>query len=163
MNLVIKTAEGLGLRKESVNEILKMADEGATVPFMARYRKERTGNLDEVQIRNVLDTAEKLRDMEKRKQTILKTIESQGKLTEELRNQIMAIQDSTALEDLYLPYKPRKKTRGMAAREKGLQPLADLIKKNTPLEKIEKTRYFGSENQADSWEEALSGGFGYSG
>ncbi len=157
MNLVIKTAEDLGLRKESVNEILKMADEGATVPFMARYRKERTGNLDEVQIRNVLETAEKLREMEKRKQTILKTIESQGKLTDELKRQIMSIQDSTALEDLYLPYKPRKKTRGMAAREKGLQPLADLIRKNTPLDKIEKSAYFGSENQAGSWEEALSG------
>ncbi|OQY35068.1 MAG: RNA-binding transcriptional accessory protein [Spirochaetaceae bacterium 4572_59] len=157
MNLIIQTATELNLRKESVSEILKMADEGATVPFMARYRKERTGNLDEVQIRDILECAEKIRELDKRKQTILKTIESQGKLSDELKKQIEGIQDATVLEDLYLPYKPRKKTRGMTAREKGLQPLADLIRKNTPLEKINHSDWFGGDGQVDSWEGALKG------
>ena len=158
MKLIETITDELNLRQQAVREVLKMAeDEGATVPFMARYRKERTGTLDEVQIRAILERAEKIRELDKRKKTVLKTIESQGKLTEELKIQIEGIQDPVALEDLYLPYKPRKKTRGMAAREKGLQPLADLIRKNTPYESIDKSLWFGGDGQADSWEDALQG------
>ncbi len=157
MTLAEQIASELKLNTKAVREILTMVSEGATVPFMARYRKERTGNLDEVQIQSVLTRAEKIEELEKRKATILKTIESQGQLTEELKARILSIQDPVALEDLYLPYKPKKKTRGMAAREKGLQPLADLIRNNTPPEKLNQKEWYGGKDQAESWEEALQG------
>ena len=157
MTLPEQIASELKLNAKAVREILTMAKEGATVPFMARYRKERTGNLDEVQIQNVLTKAEKIEELDKRKTTVLKTIDSQGQLTEELKERILAILDPVALEDLYLPFKPKKKTRGMAAREKGLQPLADLVKNNTPADKLNKNDWFGGKDQAASWEEALQG------
>ena len=157
MTLPEQIASELKLNAKAVREILTMAKEGATFPFMARYRKERTGNLDEVQIQNVLTKAEKIEELDKRKTTVLKTIDSQGQLTEELKERILAILDPVALEDLYLPFKPKKKTRGMAAREKGLQPLADLVKNNTPADKLNKNDWFGGKDQAASWEEALQG------
>jgi len=157
MNLIKQTALELGLKEGPVGQVLQMADEGATVPFMARYRKERTGNMDEVRIQDILDTAERIRELEKRKNTILKTIESQGKLTPELEKQIRETRDPAFLEDLYLPYKPKKRTRGMIAREKGLEPLADLISRNMPAEKIDRSAWFGKDGQAADWDEALKG------
>ena len=109
-------AKELALPVESVSATIALLDEGATVPFVARYRKERTGSLDEEQIRAVRDRAAYLRKLDERKETILKNVEQQGKLTEELRAAILACTKRVELEDLYLPYKPRKRTRASAAR-----------------------------------------------
>lgn len=114
----------LGLRPQQVENTLKLLDDGATVPFISRYRKEATGNLDEVQIGNIAQSYNKLKETAARKETIIKTIEEQGKLTPELRSEIDNTWDSTRLEDLYQPYKPKRKTRATKAREAGLEPLA---------------------------------------
>lgn len=114
----------LELQAFQVNNTLELFGEGATVPFIARYRKERTGLLDEVQIRNIRDRFDYIKELEERRAAILKSIEEQGKLTAELKEKIEACLVKQELEDLYLPYKPKRKTKGMAAREKGLEPLA---------------------------------------
>lgn len=114
----------LGLRPQQVENTLKLLDDGATVPFISRYRKEATGNLDEVQIGDIAQSYTKLKETAARKETIIKTIEEQGKLTPELRSEIDNTWDSTRLEDLYQPYKPKRKTRATKAREAGLEPLA---------------------------------------
>lgn len=117
----------LSLTNRQVRTTIELLDEGATVPFISRYRKELTGSLDEVQITAIRDRIQQLRDLDKRRETILKSIEGQGKLTPELEQQIKSVDTMTALEDIYLPYKPKRKTRASVAREKGLQPLADLL------------------------------------
>ncbi|MFR5960387.1 MAG: Tex-like N-terminal domain-containing protein [Bacteroides stercoris] len=104
-----------------------MLDDGATIPFISRYRKEMTGGLDEVQIESIRTHYEKLKETAKRKETIVATIREQGKMTPELQKRIDDTWDSTALEDIYLPYKPKRKTRAEAARQKGLEPLATLL------------------------------------
>ncbi|MGN0029026.1 MAG: Tex family protein [Marinilabiliaceae bacterium] len=114
----------LGLRPQQVENTIKLLDDGATVPFISRYRKEATGNLDEVQIGNIAQSYTKLKETAARKETIIKTIEEQGKLTPELRSEIDNTWDPTRLEDLYQPYKPKRKTRATKAREAGLEPLA---------------------------------------
>lgn len=114
----------LGLRQTQVLNTIKLLDDGATVPFISRYRKEATGNLDEVVVGNIADRYAKLKEIAARKETIIAQIEQQGKLTDELRNQIEETWDSTRLEDLYQPYKPKRKTRATKARELGLEPLA---------------------------------------
>ena len=120
-------ASQLSLAEKSVENTLQLLDEGCTIPFISRYRKEKTGNLDEVQIEAIAQAGEKLKEMAKRKETILKTIDEQGKLTDELRKRIEACWDATELEDIYLPYKPKRRTRAQVAREHGLEPLAQLI------------------------------------
>ena len=120
-------AEALSLREGAVANTMTLLDEGATIPFIARYRKERTGGLDEVQIGHISDHYERLRELAKRKETILKTINEQGKLTEELQRRIEATWNATELEDLYMPFKPRRRTRAQVAREQGLEPLAQII------------------------------------
>jgi uncharacterized protein len=122
-----KTAEKLGLNIRQVTNIFQLQSEGATIPFMARYRKEATGNLDEVVIANVTEEIKYFTELDKRKETVLKTIEGLGKLTPELKQRIEHTFDATELEDIYLPYKPKRKTRATQAIEKGLQPLAELI------------------------------------
>ena len=117
----------LQLPSRQVEATLDLLAEGCTIPFIARYRKERTGGLDEVQIAAINDLNNKLSELQKRKETILRTIGEQGKLTEALRQSIERSWDATELEDLYLPYKPRRRTRAQMAREKGLEPLATLI------------------------------------
>jgi len=114
----------LGLQAFQVSNTLELFNEGATVPFIARYRKEKTGLLDEVQIRNIRDRFDYIKELEGRRAAILKSIEEQGKLSEELKEKIEACLVKQELEDLYLPYKPKRKTKGMAAKEKGLEPLA---------------------------------------
>jgi uncharacterized protein len=114
----------LNLQQFQVGNALELFAEGATIPFIARYRKERTGLLDEVQIRNIRDRFDYITEIEERKNTILKSIEEQGKLTDELKEKIEACLVKQELEDLYMPYKPKRKTKGMVAREKGLEPLA---------------------------------------
>src|SRR5438105_10911967 len=120
-------AAELGIGAPQVESVVQLADGGNTVPFITRYRKERTGNLDEEQIRAVLARVTAWRQLAERATTILRLIEAQGKLTDELRRQINAADSLKRLEDLYLPYKPRKQTRASAARERGLEPLADAI------------------------------------
>ncbi len=117
-------ASQLNLRPTQVQNTIKLLDDGATVPFISRYRKEVTGNLDEVAIGDIEQAYEKLKEIESRKETIISTIDAQGKLTPELRKQIDESWDATRLEDLYQPYKPKRKTRAAKARELGLEPLA---------------------------------------
>ena len=114
----------LSLPLKSVSAVLTLLDEGCTIPFISRYRKERTGNLDEVQITNISELNDRLKELGKRKETILKTIREQEKLTAELEAKIWSCMDSTELEDIYLPYKPKRRTRAQIAREQGLEPLA---------------------------------------
>ncbi len=120
-------ATALGIAVHQVDNTLSLLAGGATIPFISRYRKEVTGGLDEVQIGEIKDRNDKLCELAKRKETILSTIEEQGKLTDELRQRIEQSWDATELEDLYLPYKPKRKTRAEAARQKGLEPLATLL------------------------------------
>lgn len=118
----------MGIGASQVDATLGLLDEGCTIPFISRYRKEATGNLDEVQVAAISDLNGKLKELQKRKDTILKTIEAQGKLTDELRQRINTCWNATELEDLYLPYKPRCRTRAQIAREQGLEPLALAIR-----------------------------------
>ena len=117
----------LHLQEHAVENTLKLLDEGCTIPFISRYRKERTGGLDEVQITAISDRAERLKEIQKRKETILKTINEQGKMTAELQQRIQDCWETTTLEDIYLPYKPKRRTRAQVAREQGLEPLATLL------------------------------------
>lgn len=153
-------ANELSLKPKQINTVAEFLDDGATVPFLARYRQEATGGLDEEQIRNVRDKLEFHRTLEDRKQTILKTIDEQDKLTEELEKKIKACTDLNTLEDLYLPYKPKRRTKGDMAKEKGLEPLADLIwaqelEKGDPMEHAAK--FIDEEKEVESAEDALEG------
>ena len=117
-------SHSLSLPLQSVSAVLTLLSEGCTIPFISRYRKERTGGLDEVQITDISELYDRLKELGKRKETILKTIREQEKLTPELEAKILACMDSTELEDIYLPYKPKRRTRAQIAREQGLEPLA---------------------------------------
>ena len=128
MNAITKIiAQQLHLPETGVENTIALLDLGCTIPFIARYRKERTGNLNEVQIGQIADAYDKLKELEKRKETILKTIGEQGKLTDELEKRIKDCWEAIVLEDLYLPYKPKRRTRAQVAREQGLEPLATLL------------------------------------
>ena len=149
-------ASALKLPEHRVNNTLKLLTEGATIPFISRYRKEVTGGLDEVQIGDIHARYEKLCETEKRKATILSTIEEQGKLTEELRRRIDDCWDNTELEDIYLPYKPKRKTRAEVARQRGLEPLAALLllqRENNPA--LQARKFIKGEVKDE--EEALKG------
>src|ERR1700760_2752906 len=122
-----KIAEKLNFSLKQVNNIFGLQAEGATIPFMARYRKEATGNMDEVQINDVVEQIKYFSELDKRKETVLKTIEGLGKLSPELKGRIDNCYDATELEDIYLPYKPKRKTRATTAIEKGLEPLAKFV------------------------------------
>jgi uncharacterized protein len=146
-----------------IENALKLREEGGTLPFIARYRKEQTGTMDENQLRDMFDRADYLEELEKRKEAILKSIEEQGKLTEELRLKIENCLVKNELEDLYLPYKPKRRTRATIAKEKGLEPLAVFIKEaNTPESpKIDltlaATDYISIEKGVETAEDALAG------
>ena len=127
-------SHSLSLPLQSVSAVLTLLNEGCTIPFISRYRKERTGGLDEVQITDISELYDRLKELGKRKETILKTIREQEKLTPELEARIRACMDSTELEDIYLPYKPKRRTRAQIAREQGLEPLALAI-----MEEAQKT------------------------
>src|SRR2546421_11537374 len=122
-----RIAQDLQIRKVQVEAVVQLLDEGNTIPFITRYRKERTGGLDEEVLRTIQERVALLRQLADRKKTVLKSIEGQGKLTDELRAAILAADNPKRLEDLYLPYKPKKRTLASAAREKGLEPLAQAI------------------------------------
>ena len=149
-------AKEMGLKSWQVKAVLKLLQEGATLPFIARYRKEATGNLDELQVGEIKDRAEKAEALEKRREFILAQIEELGKLTPELRKQILEAIDMQTLEDLYLPYKARRKTRADIAREKGLEPLARLIYDQRDPRAMQKVRDFVGDAVATE-EDALQG------
>lgn len=158
-NPLAQLVSELQLPLASVSAVISLLDEGNTIPFIARYRKEATGNLDEVQIRAIQERMNYLNEMEDRRQTILTSIESQGKMTDELREQIMAASTKNALEDLYLPYKPKRRTRAQIAREKGLTALAEKIllqpMKEDPF--VEAAAFVDVEKGVADVEEALAG------
>ena len=128
-----RIAEELGIRPQQVSAAVALLDEGATVPFIARYRKEVTGELDDSQLRTLEERLRYLREMEDRRESILKSIDEQGKLTDELKKDILAADTKTRLEDLYLPYKKKRRTKGQIAIEAGLEPLADALMNNPDL------------------------------
>ncbi len=151
-----KIAEKLSFSLKQVNNIFDLQAEGATIPFMARYRKEATGNMDEVQINDVVEQIKYFTELEKRKETVLKTIEGLGKLTPELKGRIEDCYDATILEDIYLPYKPKRKTRATTAIEKGLEPLAKFLFEQEGGDPVEEAGKFINEQVKDT-KEALQG------
>ena len=120
-------ASTLNIKESQVSKTVDLLESGATIPFISRYRKEVTGGLDEVQITAIKEQNDKLNELVKRRETILKSIEEQEKLTPELRNRIENCWNPSELEDIYLPYKPKRQTRAEIARKKGLEPLANII------------------------------------
>ena len=152
-------ASATGISEKQVGGTVALLEEGCTIPFISRYRKEVTGALDEVQVASISDHLEKLKEIEKRKETVLKTIEEQGKLTDELRRRIENSWDSTEIEDIYLPYKPKRKTRAEAARQKGLEPLAAFLMLQNPNADIDKKvkEFVCAEKGVSSAEEAIQG------
>lgn len=149
-------ASALKIAEKQVNNTLGLLNDGATIPFISRYRKEVTGGLDEVQIGNIKEQYDKLCELEKRKNTVLETIEEQGKLSDELKKRITVCWDSTELEDIYLPYKPKRKTRAEVARQKGLEPLAMTIMMQRETDIVSKARLFVKGDVKDE-EDALKG------
>ena len=156
--LIFKAADNLQLQTKNVAATVKLLDEGATIPFISRYRKEMTGSLDEVRIKNIRDEIEKLRAIENRRESILKSIHEQGKLSEELKEKILAAESMMQLEDLYLPYKPKRRTKATMAREKGLEPLAlkILTQENFEVQSAA-LEFVDSEKGVNTAEEALAG------
>src|SRR5579872_2882217 len=151
-----KIAEKLNFSLKQVNNIFDLQADGATIPFMARYRKEATGNMDEVQINDVVEQIRYFADLDKRKETVLKTIEGLGKLTPGLRERIGRCYDATELEDIYLPYKPKRKTKAAAAVEKGLRPLAEILFRQDAADPEQEAAKFVNDTVRDT-AEALQG------
>ncbi len=149
----------LNLQSQQVISTIALLDEGGTVPFIARYRKEATGLLDEVAIMQIRDRLEQLRELDKRRETILKSLEDQEVLSDELREKVAAAQSLSALEDIYLPYRPKRRTRATIAREKGLAPLADLLFKQdeTTYPDTEAAVFIDKEKEVTCVEDALAG------
>ena len=149
-------AETLSLNMHQVENTIELLESGATVPFISRYRKEKTGSLDEVQIAQIKEKSEKFEELEKRKATILTTIDEQGKLTPQLKSQIENCYSSTELEDIYLPFKPKKKTRASLAKERGLESLAKILIKQFEKDPEEKAYSFINQD-VETTEDALAG------
>ena len=159
MDINQKITEELGVKKWQVDAAVKLIDEGNTIPFIARYRKEATGTLDDEQLRTLHERLTYLRGLEEKKEQVLGSIEEQGKLTEELRTRILAADTMVAVEDLYRPYRPKRRTRASIAREKGLEPLAALItlqKAERPVEELA-LDYVDEEKGVASAADAVSG------
>ena len=159
MDIIATIAAELGVRKNQVDAAVKLIDEGNTIPFIARYRKEATGALNDEQLRNLFERLNYLRNLEEKKQQVLATIEEQGKLTPELRQQILDAQTLVVVEDLYRPYRPKRRTRAPVAKEKGLEPLANMLllqmTKKPMLE--EAVAFVNAEKEVATAEEALAG------
>ena len=159
MDIAKKIAEELEVKKTQVDAAIKLIDEGNTIPFIARYRKEATGALNDEQLRNLFERLNYLRNLEERKATILTSIQEQGKLTEELHKQILDAETMVLLEDLYRPYKPKRRTRATIAKEKGLEPLAELIFAQEFSGDLteEASKYISEEKEVKTAEDALAG------
>ena len=159
MDIINKIAEELGIRRQQAEAAVKLIDEGYTIPFIARYRKEVTGSLNDEVLRNLYDRLNYLRNLEEKKQQVLASIEEQGKLTAELKDQILSAETLVVVEDLYRPYRPKRRTRATIAKEKGLEPLANIITlqmTTTPLEK-EAEAFLDEQKEVNTVEEAIAG------
>lgn len=159
MDIIAKLAEELQIKRGQAEAAVKLIDEGNTIPFIARYRKEATGALSDEILRNLFDRLTYLRNLEDKKQTVLASIEEQGKLTEELKAQILAAETQVAVDDLYRPYRPKRRTRAIIAKEKGLEPLANIIMLQmlkTPLVE-EAANYINEEKEVLTAEDAIAG------
>ncbi len=155
---IIKIAAELKLKEKQVRAAAQLLDEGATVPFIARYRKEVTGELDEVNIIDIRDRREQLHELDKRREAILKSLEDQGNLTDELEAKVLAAGTLALLEDIYLPYRPKRRTRGMMAKEKGLEPLAEKIFEQGDIDpRAEVVTFIDPEKGVEKIEDALAG------
>lgn len=156
--IAARIASELNVADKQTEAAIALLDEGATVPFIARYRKEKTGGLDDTQLRNLEERLRYLRELEDRRATILSSIDEQGKLTEELREQIEAAETKTSLEDLYLPYKPKRRTKAQIAREAGLEPLAELLFSDPSHDpETEAQKFLNEEHNINSSKDALDG------
>ena len=160
MDIIKTLAKELDKKEEHVQNVVNLLDEGNTVPFIARYRKEMHGTMDDQTIRTLADRLQYLRNLEARKKEVLSSIEAQGKLTDELKARIEAAETLAAVEDEYRPYKQKRRTRAMIAREKGLEPLAALLfaqEKDTPAPEVAAKDYIDEEKGVNTVEEALQG------
>ncbi len=159
MDIAEKIAQELSIARWQAEAVIKLIDEGNTIPFIARYRKEAHGSLDDEQIRNLNERLLYLRNLEEKKEQVLASIEEQGKLTEELRKQITEAQTQVVVDDLYRPYRPKRRTRATIAKEKGLDGLADIIMAQETSESIEEiaASYISEEKEVKSVEEAIEG------
>ena len=155
---IVKIAAELKLREKQVLATARLLDDGATVPFIARYRKEATGELDEVNIITIRDRLEQLYELDKRRESILKSLEDQGNLTDDLKVNVETAETLAVLEDIYLPYRPKRRTRAMMAKEKGLEPLANKIFEQGDIDPhAEAAAFVDSEKGVDNIEDALAG------
>ncbi|MBP5198127.1 MAG: RNA-binding transcriptional accessory protein [Lachnospiraceae bacterium] len=159
MDIILALKEELKVEKWQVEAAVKLIDEGNTIPFISRYRKEVTGSLNDEQLRNLFERLTYLRNLEEKKEQVLKSIEEQGLLTDELKKKIAEAQTMVLVEDLYRPYRPKRKTRASVAKEKGLQPLADFILEQNATEdlNIEAAKYISEEKEVKTAADALSG------
>ncbi len=159
MDIILKIKEELNVEKWQVEAAVKLIDEGNTIPFISRYRKEVTGSLNDEQLRNLGERLNYLRNLEEKKAQVIGSIEEQGKLTEELRKKIEEAQTLVVVEDLYRPYRPKKKTRASVAKEKGLEGLAEYILAQDAAEEIEKeaAKYISEEKEVADEKQAISG------
>jgi uncharacterized protein len=155
---ILKIADELNITAKQVCAVAGLLAENATVPFIARYRKEATGSLDEVAITNIRDRLEQLAELDKRRKAILESLEKQGNLTAELKDKVMAAETMAVLEDIYLPFRPKRRTRATMAKEKGLEPLAKMLFEQGNIDVIrEAGKFVNAEKEVDSAETALAG------
>lgn len=159
MDIIAKLAEELSIRKNQAEAAVKLIDEGNTIPFISRYRKEATGALNDEVLRNLYERLNYLRNLEDKKEQVLSSIEEQGKLTDELKNQILAAETLVVVEDLYRPYRPKRRTRATIAKEKGLEPLADIILQQTTEKTLEEeaSEFLNPEKEVKTTEDAIAG------
>ena len=159
MDIIQKLTEELEVQRWQVEAAVQLIDEGNTIPFISRYRKEVTGSLNDEQLRKLHERLQYLRNLEEKKEQVLATIEEQGNLTEELKAQILAAETLVVVEDLYRPYRPKRRTRATIAKEKGLEPLAALIMLQRLEMSLEEaaTEYISEEKEVASAEEAIEG------
>ena len=159
MDIILKLKEELNVEKWQVEAAVKLIDEGNTIPFISRYRKEVTGSLNDEVLRNLNERLSYLRNLEEKKEQVLGSIEEQGKLTDELREKILAAETMVVVEDLYRPYRPKRKTRASVAKERGLEGLANIIlAQETTKPMIEEAEcYVNPEKEVNNVKEALQG------
>ncbi len=159
MDIILKLKEELNVEKWQVEAAVKLIDEGNTIPFISRYRKEATGSLNDEELRNLHERLGYLRNLEEKKEQVIGSIEEQGKMTEELKAKIMAAETLVVVEDLYRPYRPRRKTRAGVAREKGLAGLAEYILKQEAKAPVltEAEKYISEEKEVADAAAALQG------
>ena len=159
MEIITALSKELGIKKQQAEAAVKLIDEGNTIPFIARYRKEATGALNDEVLRNLYDRLNYLRNLEEKKNQVLSSIEEQGKLTEELKAQILAAETMVVVDDLYRPYRPKRRTRATIAKEKGLEPLANVISLQMTEKSLEEEAeaFLNPEKEVNTIEEAIEG------